>query len=201
MTDLFSTISQGSIEDIVALIRSWGVFAPLLSILLMVLQAVAFPLPSFLITLANGMVFGVFWGALISWIGAMAGALISFFLARVFGEKFVRKRYKKEGAWEKIDQIGGKYGFRVVLIARLLPFISFDFISYGAGLSRMRVGYFLLSTGIGMLPATIVYSTVGSEIGKLSTYNDQLFYVSMALIGALTVFYIIKAFLKNKKKV
>ncbi len=200
LVGFFLTLSKGSIDDVVSLIQSWGVFAPLFSILLMIIQAVAFPLPSFLVTLANGIVFGIFWGAFISWVGAMAGAVVAFLLARILGEKFVRKRYKNEKSWNKIDQISGKYGFRVVLIARLLPFVSFDFISYAAGLSRMKIGIFLISTGIGMLPATIVYSTVGNEIHKLSAYNDKFFTYSMAIVVVVILVYTIRAFINFRKK-
>ena len=55
-------------------LRSFGALAPIVSFALMVLQSVAAPLPAFVITLANGVVFGAFWGAVLSWSSAMAGA-------------------------------------------------------------------------------------------------------------------------------
>ncbi len=56
----------GDLDQIIKLIRSWGVAAPLMSVLLMTAQAIVAPLPAFLVTAANGMIFGSFWGALIS---------------------------------------------------------------------------------------------------------------------------------------
>ena len=51
-----------------------------------------------------------------------------------------------------------------ILIARLLPFISFDIVSYAAGLTSMSFLSFFIATGIGQLPATIVYSIVGGML-------------------------------------
>lgn len=51
-----------------------------------------------------------------------------------------------------------------MLIARLLPFVSFDFVSYFAGLTSMPFKGFMVATGIGQLPATIVYSYVGGML-------------------------------------
>ncbi len=67
---------DGSLTDFRRLILSWGMAAPLMSILLMILQAVIAPLPAFLITASNGFIFGVFWGTVISWVGDMSGAIV-----------------------------------------------------------------------------------------------------------------------------
>jgi uncharacterized membrane protein YdjX (TVP38/TMEM64 family) len=81
------------------------------------------------------MVFGSFWGALISWIGALMGALTSFYIARLFRNVALRKIVRNQKTVEFIRHAGEKRGFYVILISRLLPFISFDIISYMAGLS------------------------------------------------------------------
>lgn len=111
LTGLKELLSKGSVEQVAELIRSWGIWAPLLSTLLMLLHAVVFPIPSFLITGANGAIFGVFWGTVISWVGAMFGGLASFYLARWLGEAFVKKMVHHEGLWGKVDGISSKHGF------------------------------------------------------------------------------------------
>lgn len=45
------------------------------------------------------------------------------------------------------------------LVCRLLPFVPFDPVSYAAGLTSLRFWPFMLATGVGQLPATIVYSS------------------------------------------
>jgi uncharacterized membrane protein YdjX (TVP38/TMEM64 family) len=105
---IIDILSKGSIEQIANIIRSWGIAAPILSILLMLLQAFIAPIPAFLITGANGAVFGIWLGTLISWFGAMLGALGTFYLSRVFGEAFVKKFESTKGLWEKVDEISNK---------------------------------------------------------------------------------------------
>ena len=93
----------GNMDQVIKLIYSWGIAAPLMSVLLMITQAIVAPIPAFLITAANGMVFGSYWGALISWIGALMGALTSFYIARLFGNVALRKivRNQKIGEQKK----------------------------------------------------------------------------------------------------
>jgi len=118
------------LDQVIKLIRSWGIAAPLMSVLLMITQAIVAPIPAFLITAANGMIFGSFWGALISWIGALMGALTAFYIARLFGNVALRKIVRNQKTVEFIRHAGEKRGFYVILLSRLLPFIAFDIISF-----------------------------------------------------------------------
>jgi uncharacterized membrane protein YdjX (TVP38/TMEM64 family) len=66
----------------------------------MITQAIVAPLPAFLVTAANGMIFSRFLGAVISWIGALMGALVSFYIARLFAEVALRKVVRNQKAVE-----------------------------------------------------------------------------------------------------
>jgi uncharacterized membrane protein YdjX (TVP38/TMEM64 family) len=76
----------------------------------------------------------------------------------------VEKLAGGSSAVEVSDLFFERYGDRAVLIARLLPFVSFDIISYGAGLTSMGFWRFFIATGIGQLPATLVYSYLGQNL-------------------------------------
>jgi uncharacterized membrane protein YdjX (TVP38/TMEM64 family) len=141
-----------------------GPWAPAVSFLLMVLQSVAAPLPAFVITIANGALFGAVWGTLLSWTSAMAGAALCYGIARALGRPVV-ERLVGERPLAKSDAVFERYGTHAVLIARLIPLISFDVVSYAAGLTRIGLVPFLVATGIGQLPATVVYSVLGENIG------------------------------------
>ncbi|MBK5241358.1 TVP38/TMEM64 family protein [Clostridium sp.] len=198
--NIIDMLSKGSIEQVANIIRSWGIAAPILSILLMLLQAFIAPIPAFLITGANGAVFGIWLGTFISWFGAMLGALGTFYLSRVFGEAFVKKFESTKGLWEKVDEISNKQGVKVILVGRLLPFISFDFLSYAAGLSNMKLTPFLVATGIGMIPGTIAYVVLGNEMSKLSSYSKI---ITILVISAIIIFifsYLIKVIIKKRSK-
>lgn len=176
--EAFSTISKLDTDVVVAYLRSYGKQAAVVSFILMVLQSIAAPIPAFLITLSNAAIFGWVKGAMLSWSSAMAGAALCFFLARALGRDAV-ERLTSRGAMESVDVFFERYGKYAILICRLLPFVSFDFVSYGAGLTNMGFWPFFIATGIGQLPATIVYSYVG---GTLTGGAQKLF------LGLLTLF-------------
>lgn len=154
----FATLDQQAIERF---IDSWGPLAALVSFALMILQAIIAPLPAFLITFANASLFGAFWGGALSWVSAMAGAALCFFIARALGRDAVEKLTGKS-VLQSMDGFFTRYGKHTILICRLLPFVPFDPVSYAAGLTSMRFRHFMLATGLGQLPATIVYSWTGS---------------------------------------
>ena len=187
----------GNLDQVVQLIRSWGVAAPLMSVLLMIAQAIVAPLPAFLMTAANGMIFGAFWGSAISWFGALMGALASFYIARLFGDVALVKIVRNQKAIKFIKHAGEKRGFYMILIARLLPFISFDIISYMAGLSGIRPWSFIFGTALGMLPATIIYSSIGNEIHIIDEHSPIFLTYTVVFIFIFIVFGIVQNFKKN----
>jgi uncharacterized membrane protein YdjX (TVP38/TMEM64 family) len=183
----FSLFSVESIQRLVEFLRSLGWIGPLVSIGLMMLQAIIAPLPSFVIASANGMVYGIFWGTVISWIGGMAAAMLNFWLARRLGYGYVQKLAKKSKVVGRIDQISGKNGFMVIIIARLLPIVSFDVISLLAGLSSMRLAVFLIATGVGQIPGTLLYVILGHDLIHLAEYQNRLWIIAGILIGLILI--------------
>ncbi len=152
-----------SIQEVADYLRGFGIWTPLISTALMIAQAVVAPLPSPLIIGANGIIFGLWWGGVLSWVGGMMGAVTSFWLARAFGQSFV-SRFVDSKHLQQIDQMSETHGFWIVFFARLTPIISMDFIGSLAGLSRMGVGRYLLANAIGLLPSTIGYTILGHDL-------------------------------------
>jgi uncharacterized membrane protein YdjX (TVP38/TMEM64 family) len=175
-------LSKGSLEDVIAMIKRWGMLAPAISMLLMVLQAFIAPIPSFLITGANGIIFGFYWGVAISWFGAMLGAAGTFYLARLLGADFVKKFEKSSDLVKKVDEISQKHGAKVIFIGRLLPFVSFDFLSYAAGLSTLKPIPFFLATGLGMIPGTVAYVLLGNQIVAFSRYSGAITIIAIVVV-------------------
>ena len=193
----FATLSQFDTNAVIEYLRGWGAWAAVVSAILMVLQSIAAPIPAFLITLSNAAIFGWVIGAILSWSSAMAGAAVCFYIARGLGRDVVEKLTSK-GAMASVDVFFERYGDRAILICRLLPFVSFDFVSYGAGLTNMGFWRFFIATGIGQLPATIVYSYVG---GTLSGGARNLFIGLMCLFALSIVIGIMRRVYNDKHKV
>ena len=151
-----------SLEHIEALIRSWGMWSAVGSIVIMILHSFV-PLPAEIIAMANGMVFGGFWGIVLTWVGAMLGAIISFALARWLGQPLVR-RLVPERHWEALQTWEADQGAAALLMARLIPVISFNLINYAAGLAGVKWPVFLWTTAVGILPLTILSVLLGHQL-------------------------------------
>lgn len=197
VNQIVAMFATGDFEIIGDFIARYGVYAALISMLLMIVQAIVAPLPAFLITFANANLFGWVLGAILSWSGAMLGAILCFWIARILGRDVVERLTSKAGL-EQVDEFFDKYGSHSVLIARLLPFISFDIVSYAAGLTSMRFVPFVIATGIGQLPATIVYSYVGGML----TGGAKLMVTALLILFALSVLVVlIRQVFKTRPKV
>ncbi len=155
-------LASGDIEAARDYILSYGAWAPVISAALMVLQALLAFLPAFVLAFANGLAFGAFWGGMLSLSSATLAAAISFGIAHALGRAPMEAMLGKRSLGAA-DVWFARYGVYAVLIARLIPVVSFDVISYAAGLTRMSFPRFLLATIVGMAPATFVYSFLGER--------------------------------------
>ncbi len=182
LNSLVAMFQTGDFEAMREYIAQYGTWAMAVSFLLMMFQSIAAPLPAFFITLTNANLFGWWQGAILSWSSAMAGAAMCFYIARILGRDVVEKICTKK-ALEQIDGFFNKYGKKSIMVARLLPFISFDIVSYAAGLTSMGFWGFFIATGIGQLPATIVYSYVGGML----TGGAKLLFTGLLCLFALAL--------------
>lgn len=202
----FNTVAKmfysGNFTVMREFVASYGAYAAAVSFLLMILQSIAAPLPAFILTVANANLFGWWQGAILSWSSAMAGAAICFFIARILGRDIVVKLNGNKGV-KQIEDFFEKYGNISVLVARLLPFISFDIVSYVAGLTSMSFWGFFIATGIGQLPATIVYSYVGGMLtggAKLLVNGLLIMFAVFGVVAILRRIYTEKQKKNNKNR-
>jgi uncharacterized membrane protein YdjX (TVP38/TMEM64 family) len=155
-------LGRGDIAGIKVYILSFGVWAPVASCFLMVLQALVAPVPSFLITFANGLAFGVFWGWMLSLFGHVLAAAVCFGISRALGRGPVEVLVGNVGL-ESADRWFARWGVYAVFAGRLLPGVAFDVISYAAGLTRMGFRSFMVATALGIFPQTFLYSYLGRQ--------------------------------------
>jgi len=172
----------GDFEAMRGFIAQYGHWAMLVSALLMIFQSLAAPLPAFFITLSNANLFGWWQGCILSFVSSMLGAALCFYIARILGRDVVEKICTR-GALKQIEDFFAKYGKKCILVARLLPFISFDVVSYAAGLTAMDFWGFFIATGLGQLPACVVYSYVGGML----TGGAQLLFTGLLCLFALFI--------------
>jgi len=173
-------LQNADVEGFRDYLLSFGSMAAVVSALLMVFQSIIAPLPAFVITFANGLLFGWVWGAVLSWCSAMAGAVLCFYLAKIMGRPVVEKVVTKK-ALKWWDQFFEKYGKHAVFIARIVPIVSFDLVSYAAGVTSISFWQFFWATGLGQLPATILYSYLGQNATSTVKILFTIFTILIAL--------------------
>ncbi len=165
-------------------IRSWGPFGVVASIGIMVVHSLV-PFPAEFLAIANGMLFGLFWGVVITWTGAMLGAFVAFGLARLLGRPFVERAVRKND-WQRIDRWAEDQGWQVLLISRFIPVIAFNLINYTAGLTKVSWFTFAWTTGVGILPVTILMVLIGHNV-DLMTWQAWLLLIACGLVMWLAI--------------
>ncbi|CAN5781288.1 hypothetical protein BH23ACT11_BH23ACT11_24820 [soil metagenome] len=154
-----------------------GAWAPAVFVLLLVVQAVLAPLPAPAVATAGEYMFGTLQGFLLTWLGALAGGVLCFALSRALGRRYVERSSRFEG----FDGYVRKHGAIAIFLLRLIPIISFDAISYAAGLTAISFWRFVIATALGMAPGTFVFVYLGSaQLGPG-------IYAALAGLGILTV--------------
>ncbi|WP_197722161.1 TVP38/TMEM64 family protein [Sulfuriflexus mobilis] len=168
-------------------LKSWierqGPIGPLLIIGLMMVAIIMSPIPSAPIALAAGAIYGHTTGTIYIVIGSVLGATTAFFIARIAGIDITRR-------W-----LGDRYGkgligsqnmlMAIIFISRLLPFISFDMISYAAGVTSLSFWRFAIATIAGIIPASFLLAHFGSELASAESYRIGLTILLLSVISVI----------------
>ncbi len=161
-------------------VLAWGSWGPLAYVILFTFVPLTL-FPDAVLAIASGMAFGMGKGFILTWMGAMMGGSLAFWLARLIGQEAMEKLMNRLG--HKPHGVPMMTGFIGILLLRLIPLVPFDVISYGAGLSHVRYRDFLTATALGIIPGVCVYVNVGD---KLFDCNSSHFYWAITFLVGLT---------------
>lgn len=157
----------------------WG---PLVIVGLMMLAILISPIPSAPIALAAGAAYGHGWGALYVLLGAGTGAMAAFGVARFVGHRVVHRWF---GSRLTVGLAGSQNALMgIVFVSRMLPFLSFDIVSYAAGLTVLRFWRFAVATFAGVAPTSFLLAHFGSEM--VTGETDRILF-SVLVLGGLTL--------------
>lgn len=163
-------------EELVRAMRDGGWRGPLICIAIQFIQVVIFAIPGEITQFAAGYVFGAWKGFLYSIIGIALGSAFDFGFARLVGRPVVA-RILGEKTMNRVDELletpRGKSGLFLLF---LIPGMPKDAMSYGAGLTNIRVGEFIVISGLARSPALLFSTMIGSQV-----YQKD--YTSAILIG------------------
>jgi membrane protein DedA with SNARE-associated domain len=106
----------------------------------------------------------------VSSLGNLAGSLVAYLLTRRFGEQVILSRAGKwmglsRGHLRLANRFFGKYGVWAVFLGRLLPVVR-TYISFPAGLSRVRLLTFTIATLLGAIPWNFALAYAGYKLGQ-----------------------------------
>lgn len=170
----------GNIHGICEKLHALGWSAPVVFIL-SVAVLVAVGVPRLMLCPIGGMAFGFFWGLLWTQIGTILGFYGTFLLVRWAGQDFILTRWPR---LKRFTNISGRSGIITVLLARQLPIPGF-YITILLGLLPLSNMDFILGTAIGILPAAIPATLLGSTAIHISS-GKSIFY-SMLVIAAFII--------------
>jgi uncharacterized membrane protein YdjX (TVP38/TMEM64 family)/rhodanese-related sulfurtransferase len=139
-------------------VQNLGALAPLGFIALFALATVLF-LPGAIFGLAGGALFGPLWGSVWNLIGATLGATLAFLVARYVASDWVARR--AGGRLKELIEGVEAEGWRFIAFVRLVPLFPFNLLNYALGLTRIRLGRYILTSLIAMAPGTVAYTWLG----------------------------------------
>lgn len=145
-------------EQIQRVVADSGPLAPVVYVSLLVVQALLLPLPAPPLQVAGGYLFGAVQGFLLAWVGILIGGVASFGVSRKLGRRYVVARGERVKRFDRYIQ---EHGAIIIFVARLVPLVHFDVVSYAAGLSGISFWRFLLATALGMTPSTFFFAYLG----------------------------------------
>ena len=136
----------------------WGVIMAAATMIACAMTA----LPAEVSALANTIVYGPFWGAILSWASALAGANLAYLIARGRGGAVVRRWFGEARMAEAEAWVNGS-GVPALLLAHAIPLIPFFALNYAAGVAGLRWTTFNWTTGVGIAPCIIILAVLGDQ--------------------------------------
>ena len=166
-------------------------YAAAILIGLQILQVIVCIIPGQPIQFAGSYLFGITGGYLISIIGAVIGAPITFYLSRVLGYDAVTVLFDKDKIEDYRRKLDSGRGLMLVFLIYLIPGIPKDLTAYAAGLSKIRFRPFLLVSSVGRSPGML-----GSIL--MGYFFNQKNYFAIAVLAILTVIMLVVFYIKRK---
>ncbi|MGC1183436.1 TVP38/TMEM64 family protein [Legionella sp.] len=170
--------------EIINWVNQLGWFTPILFLVIYCLATIMF-LPTMVITLAGGAIFGPLFGTVLNLLGATLGAACSFLITRhLISDWFSRKKEAKISKLiNEVDQKGWMFG----ALLRLFPIIPFNIVNYGLGVTGIRFRTYLLTTLIFLIPPEIIYTYFGYAGMDILLTQDSFYRNSGIIIAGVVL--------------
>lgn len=192
----YGIIKRGDIAALAEYLRSFGAWGVAVTLALFVVMTFTIVFPFMILSGAAGIVYGLMWGTVISWMGEVIGAIFMFIFARYFFRQMVERWIINSPYLKQVDDYSAANGFQALLIARLLPLAPSGIITAVAAISRISFRDFFWATFLGKLPPVVVKVLLGHDIVFAS---DNMFRL-VAIVLLVVVLYVGLWWYKRRKK-
>lgn len=163
LPEIFELLSHGDIVETAKYIEGYGSMAVVFSFLLtLFVNALGFP-PAIIFSTANTLIFGIFWGIVISVAAETVGVTISFLLLRFFFRDAAEKVIAKSKFLSSMDKYSSEKGFVVMLIARMVPYLPSGLLNAVGALSALSLRDYFLASLVGKFPSTGIEAIIGHD--------------------------------------
>ena len=193
-----SAITPQQLQAWISRSGSWAAMAYIG--LFMMLPAFFFPVA--VLALAGGLLFGLLWGSIYTFIGAILNCSFMFFLARYAGREKVEALLEKKlsSSWrQRLQNLNSGGGFLLLIILRLIPAVPYNLINYAFGLTAMPFRTYLLASAIGIIPGTLAFINIGDKALDLTSPDFWIAIGLLLLLLIMTGFLGKKCFPQNNK--
>ncbi len=123
-------------------------------------------LPGGFLSIGGGFFFGLWWGFLITLVGNVGGAAMSFFISRWIGRRWLHRKLMRNPTLEALEPAVEREGWKIILLSQLHPLFPTSLLNYLYGLTRIRFRTCMLWVAIGQAPGLFLYAYLGT-LGQL----------------------------------
>ncbi|MBE6980114.1 MAG: TVP38/TMEM64 family protein [Ruminococcaceae bacterium] len=178
---LGSLVTPQQIQDAVSQCGSWAAAAYIG--LFTLLPAFFFPVA--VLALAGGLLFGLVWGSIYTFLGAILNCSVMFLLARYVGREKVERliQSKLSPLWQsRLQSLNSSGGFILLIVLRLIPAIPYNLINYAFGLTSMSYRTYIIGSALGIIPGTLAFINIGDKALDVTSPD---FWIAIGLLGGL----------------
>ncbi|WP_126938949.1 TVP38/TMEM64 family protein [Veillonella sp. VA142] len=186
--DMWELILSGDVQRMADVLQSYGPWAMVISFVLDVLiNALGF-LPSIFFSTANGLLFGVVPGIIISWLAETVGVVLSFMIMRYILRDTAHKVIEKSEFLLKVDDFSGKNGLVMMLFARSIPYFPSGIITALGAISQISLRDYIIANLVGKFPSTALEVIVGHDAVLL---QDNLGRLTVVILIASVIYFLL----------
>ena len=196
-TNTFKLAVSGNVNGLVEYLRSFGPWAMVVSFFLDVLINAGSIFPSIFLSTANGLIFGLPLGILISWLAETVGVVISFLLMRFFFRSTAEKLIAKSNSLKHIDEASGKHGLEWMAFARALPYLPSGILTAVGAVSSISVRDYVIANLIGKFPSTALEVVIGHDLVNYKEHSERL---ALLVILVVLIFWGYKKYRDKNQK-